>query len=348
MPRIELKSIHSLFCKDINLTVEDGELLVLLGPTGSGKTTLLNVIAGLTAYQGSIAFDGCSMEQVPAHRRKVGYLFQDLALFPHLDVRANIAFGLHSKNGFRGRESQRVDELLDLMKIGHLRHRYPRDLSGGEKQRVALARAIAPSPQILLLDEPFSSLDVRTAQYLMMEVRRLQKALKITTLHVTHNIFEARELADRIGILHGGRLEQVGNSHEVFLHPHNEIVSDFLGTPSVLEVDEHRSVTEGLVEVDCGGLRILVTHSDKEIRKIAIPPSYVHVSPEKPPGLDINQFQGVIARILSSDYLIRFQVRVANQNIVAELPREVFGQWKLKVGSPVFLVLNLKEIMAFN
>ncbi|RLA85963.1 MAG: hypothetical protein DRG40_03670, partial [Deltaproteobacteria bacterium] len=142
MPSLELKGIRNFVLKGVNLKVFDGELLVLLGPTGAGKTTLLNVIAGLLEYEGSVLLDGTPLEGVPTNRRGIGYLFQDLALFPHLDVASNIAYGLKAQGVPPKRVRERVKELLELMKVGHLAHRHPKDLSGGEKQRVALARTI--------------------------------------------------------------------------------------------------------------------------------------------------------------------------------------------------------------
>jgi ABC-type sugar transport system ATPase subunit len=156
MPTIELKNISNFVCRDISVTISNGELLVLLGPTGAGKTTLLNIICGLAPYEGSVLFDGEPIDTIPISRRRIGYLFQDLALFPHLDVRRNITYGLSTKKRGHNQIKARLDEMCTLLNIGHLLGRYPKNLSGGERQRVALARAIAPSPKILLLDEPFT------------------------------------------------------------------------------------------------------------------------------------------------------------------------------------------------
>ena len=180
MPDIELKSICKYICRDVNLKILDSELLVLLGPSGAGKTTLLNVIAGLTNYEGSVAFDGVPLEKVAASKRKIGYLFQHLVLFPHLNVASNIAYSLKAQKLPQYTIEARVEELLEMMKIKHLSSRYPKHLSGGEKQRVALGRALARSPEILLLDEPLSSLDLQTAKHLRTELRQLQKKLGIT------------------------------------------------------------------------------------------------------------------------------------------------------------------------
>jgi ABC-type Fe3+/spermidine/putrescine transport system ATPase subunit len=228
------------------------------------------------------------------------------------------------------------------MNIEYLSHRYPRDLSGGEKQRIALARALAPSPHILLLDEPFSSLDFRTSRYLMMELRRIQKDLGITTIYVTHNLLEAREMADRVGIIYDGKLELIGRPQEVFFNPENKKVSDFLGAPNVLDCEQCRILREGLVEVSCGGMKIVASHEDGDVSKIIVFPAHIYVSREKPPGPNLNRFKGVITEIIPSELLTRFRVKVAEKTLLAELDREIFHDMGLKVGSDVFLILKLK------
>ena len=208
MTEIRLEKIGARALRDIELTVSDGELFVLLGPSGAGKSTLLQVIAGLLTYQGSINFDGRCIDRLPPHKRRVGYLFQDLLLFPHLTVRKNLLLAMTHLKSCRKTRQRKTGELLEQFGILHLADRLPGEMSGGEKQRVALARAIATEPRILLLDEPFSSLDGRTAGYLRGELKDHQRHFKITTIFVTHNLGEARQLADRIGVLRKGRLTQ--------------------------------------------------------------------------------------------------------------------------------------------
>ncbi len=216
MPNIRLKNINNFICHDINLEISDREFLVLWGPTGAGKTTLLNTIAGLIEYKGSVSFDGSPVDEFPVYQRKAGYLFQNLILFPHLNVRANIAYGLRVQGEPKSMVESRVNELLRLMRIEHLVYRYPRDLSGGEKQRVALARAIAPSPEIMLFDEPLNSLDFHTARYLRTEIHKLHKELGFTTIYVTHCFEEAFALADRVAVLKNGRIVRTGFPEDIF------------------------------------------------------------------------------------------------------------------------------------
>lgn len=215
MPDIKLENINNFICRDINLKITGGEFLVLWGSTGAGKTTLLNIIAGLAEYKGSVLFDDIPMDEVPVSRRRLGYLFQHLALFPHLDVKSNIAYGLNIQKKPKKEVDVKVDELLGMMEIRHLAHRYPKDLSGGEKQRTALARAIISSPKIMLLDEPLNSLDPDTAGRLRIEIRQLHRKLGTTTVYVTHCLEEALVLADRIVVLNKGRIVRIGSSENI-------------------------------------------------------------------------------------------------------------------------------------
>ena len=209
MPTIELRNISNYVFSNLNMKVFDGELLVVLGPNGAGKSTLLNIIAGLVDYEGTVLFDGIPVDKVPTNERQIGYLFQNLALFPHLDVASNVGYSLKINGKKKEEIAQEVDELLKLTKIEHLKRRYPKNLSGGEKQRVALARALATSPKVLLLDEPFNSLDSGMCNCLRREIRQIQREMGITTVFVTHNLTDAEEMGDRIVALNSGKIKQV-------------------------------------------------------------------------------------------------------------------------------------------
>ncbi len=348
MPAIEIRDVHNYACHGVNLKILPGELLVLLGPNGAGKTTLLNIIAGLTKYKGSVWFDGVSVDRLPPQRRGVGYLFQDLVLFPHLDVSLNIAYSLKARGWTRERIRARVKELLRLMRIGHLASRYPRHLSGGEKQRVALARALASSPRILLLDEPLSSLDLQTSKYLRAELRQIQRKLRITTIYVTHELAEAEEVADRVAIIYQGQIEQVGKPEDVFFYPASEKVADLIGAPNILECDQTRNLGQGLVEVNCGGLPIIVPYEGNSIRRIALLPRDIYLSPVKPPGPEVNRFRGVISEIKASSESVRLMVEVKGSQLTAEMPRYIFESLALQEGQEVFLILKLRRIKVYQ
>ncbi len=344
MPSIELRGVTNFICRHIDLRIEDGELLVLLGPTGAGKTTLLNVIAGLAEYNGSVLLDGSPIDDTPPHQRGIGYLFQDLALFPHLDVSANITYGLKVQKRPPAEIMTRLKELLRLMRIEHLAHCFPRDLSGGERQKVALARALAPSPQILLLDEPLSNLDLRTSKYLRIELKSLQSKLGITTIYVTHNQREAEELGDRIAVIYQGTLQQVGTPQEIFFNPQNEHVSEFIGSPNILPCKHCREIGQGLMEINTGGLTIIAPYEGTEVNKIAISPRDIYISAEKPPGPDLNRFKGVITEIDPSPPLTRIKLEVGDHTLLAEVPTQIGEEMDLEVGKEVYLILKLRWI----
>jgi ABC-type Fe3+/spermidine/putrescine transport system ATPase subunit len=344
MPSIELKNISQYICRQVKLKIRDKELLVLLGPNGAGKTTLVNIIAGLTDYEGSVLFDGVPVDKLPPHKREVGYLLQDLVLFPHLDVAANIAYGLRAKKQPQDRVEARVNELLQMMKIEHLASRYPKQLSGGEKQRVALARALAPSPRVLLLDEPLSSLDVPTTKYLRTELKQLQQKLGITTVYVTHDLQEAEEMADRIAVLEDGHLEQVGKPKEVFFYPKNERVSDFIGAPNILDCDYCRSLGRGVIEVGCGGLVIIVPHDGNLAKRIAVFPHDIHIFETNPPGPAVNRFKGIVTSVEPTQEAVRIGLKAGAKNLIARMPHHIFEDMSLVAGKEVFVILKLRGI----
>jgi sulfate transport system ATP-binding protein len=225
---------HTPALDDVSLTIGRGEFLALLGPSGSGKTTLLRVVAGLEFVDsGDILIDGCSMHGVPARKRGVGFVFQHYALFRHMTVARNVAFGINVHPRRRRPAAHevkaRVQSLLDLMEIGHLGHRYPEQLSGGQRQRVALARALAIDPRLLLLDEPFGALDAKVRKNLRIWLRGLHDTMGLTSIFVTHDQAEAMEMADRVAVLRAGRIEQVDTPARLYAQPANPFVYEFLG-----------------------------------------------------------------------------------------------------------------------
>ncbi|WP_025270706.1 ABC transporter ATP-binding protein [Hippea sp. KM1] len=211
---LELVNVSNFILNGINLTVKRGELFVLMGANGAGKTTLLNAIAGIVPYSGRILLDGCDITKHPPEMRNIGYVFQDLLLFPHMSCYENIVFGAKLKGVF---DRQRLDEIIEVLKIGHLLKKKPGQLSGGEAQRIALARVLLIRPRLLLMDEPFSKLDRKTAEDMRLELKRLQKEIGITTVFVSHNRSEAALLADRIGFLDRGVLKWVKDSDRIEL-----------------------------------------------------------------------------------------------------------------------------------
>jgi ABC-type Fe3+/spermidine/putrescine transport system ATPase subunit len=350
---IEIKGLSlalgDFHLKDINLTIGDGEYFVILGPTGAGKTVLLECLAGLHRIRrGEIRLDGREITHLAPEERNLGYVPQDYVLFPFLDVTANIAFGLKRPKDKAADARRRVDDLAGLMGISHLLHRETRSLSGGEKQRVALARALAPSPAILLLDEPLGALDLRTAKYLRLELKRIHRQFGLTTIHITHDLMEALEMADRVAIVQDGRVEQVAGPEEMLFYPEGEGVSDFIGSPNILDCDRSRDLGQGIVEVDCAGLKLTVPHEGGPVRKVAILPRHIYVSRTRPPGLSVNGFQGTVTAVKPSGNMVRIWIDVAGRNIMAEIPAYIFEEMDLSVGDEVFLILRMRRIRVYE
>ncbi|MBI2304944.1 MAG: ABC transporter ATP-binding protein [Chloroflexi bacterium] len=220
---------------DIHLDIREGEYFVLLGPTGAGKSTLLECVAGLCRpSRGEIWLNGQEVTRIPAEGRGVGYLPQDYALFPHLTVYKNITFGLETRRLAPDRAREKANQVAQLLGLLPLLARFPETLSGGERQRVALARALVTEPKVLLLDEPFSALDPNTKGQLRLELKDIQKKLRITTIHVTQDFEEAFILADRIGVVFQRRIQQVGSREEVFYRPASREIARFVGVKNIL------------------------------------------------------------------------------------------------------------------
>src|SRR5690606_11899538 len=267
---LTIQGLHKQFgsftaLDQVSLDIQAGELVCLLGPSGCGKTTLLRCIAGLQqADQGSIVMAGRDITHLPPQQRDYGILFQSYALFPNLTVAQNIAYGLSPRKNLASQVRQRVSEMLDLVGLSGSENKYPAQLSGGQQQRVAMARALAPSPSLLLLDEPMSALDARVREHLRVELRALEKWLSITTLMVTHDQEEAMVMADRIAVMNGGVIEQYGTPRELYRQPGSAFIADFVGEANWLpfeRVDAHRArvgrqelAVDTALEVDAGKL----------------------------------------------------------------------------------------------
>jgi putative spermidine/putrescine transport system ATP-binding protein len=222
--------------KPTHLLIERGETLVLLGPSGCGKTTTLRIIAGLETPNegGNVFFDDECVTALPIEKRKVGMVFQSYALFPNMNVKENIEFGLKIQGFSKDHIKSRVSEMLDMMQIRMLGDRHIDTLSGGQRQRVALARAIAPRPRVLLLDEPLTALDARLRDKLRSEINALLRSLNITTIYVTHDQAEAMALGDRIAVMNKGEISQLGTPQDIYFRPANAFVADFIGTMNVI------------------------------------------------------------------------------------------------------------------
>jgi putative spermidine/putrescine transport system ATP-binding protein len=227
---------HVLAVAGVDLTVEEGEFFTLLGPSGSGKTTLLRLIAGFERPDaGRIELAGHDVTSMPPHLRQTNTVFQDYALFPHMNVAENIGYGLRVKGIAKPERQQRVERALNMVRLTGLERRKPNQLSGGQRQRVALARAVVNEPQVLLLDEPLGALDLKLRQEMQLELKRIQKKVGITFVYVTHDQEEALTMSDRMAVMANGKIEQVGPPVEVYERPATEFVAGFIGISNVLE-----------------------------------------------------------------------------------------------------------------
>ncbi len=237
----------------VDLDIKPGEFFTLLGPSGCGKTTLLRMIAGFnTVDGGEIYFDDKLINRVEAHKRDIGMVFQNYAIFPHLTVAENVAYGLKAKKVPKGEIARRVEEALDLVQIGKLKDRKPNELSGGQQQRVALARAFVIEPSVLLMDEPLSNLDAKLRVQMRTVIKKLQRRLGITTIYVTHDQEEALAISDRIAVMKEGNIMQVGSPEEIYKHPENTFVAGFIGVSNFVEC-EIRSGEESAAETPESG-----------------------------------------------------------------------------------------------
>jgi len=322
---IEIRNIHKEFGNfqalgDVSLDIHSGELIALLGPSGCGKTTLLRIIAGLeSADSGTILFSGEDTTHVHVRDRQVGFVFQHYALFRHMTVFENVAFGLRVKpRHLRPSEAQiqqKVHDLLNLVQLDWLSDRYPSQLSGGQRQRIALARALAVEPKVLLLDEPFGALDAKVRKELRRWLRHLHDDLNVTTIFVTHDQEEAMTLASRIGVMRQGEILQVGSPSDIYEFPASRYVADFIGSVNLTE--GHLTVDQpDHVRIQCPawGLEIYVNHGvaappDATV-SVALRPEKLQLSSERPTQTD-NVTQGVVTGVAYLGSATRYLVKLS-------------------------------------
>jgi len=314
--RVQLTGITKYFSAtraidDVSLTIEEGEFFTLLGPSGCGKTTLLRTIAGFhTPEAGEIRFGDRVVNSIPPHRRETGMVFQNYALFPHLSVYDNVAYGLRARKIPRTETAGRVAEILKSVQLDGLEHRAPSQLSGGQQQRVALARALVISPQILLMDEPLSNLDAKLRVSMREEIRRIQKRLGITTIYVTHDQEEAMAVSDRIAILSRGRLEQVGTPAGIYFRPVSRFAAEFMGGSNLLEFPVVAYDPQTAMITAKAGEQNIQLRGERPVGRtitVSIRPEWIRVVPSS-----ASEDQNVLAgRVVSSTFLgsmVRYRV----------------------------------------
>lgn len=251
--------------QQISLGIRDNEFFTLLGPSGCGKTTLLRMIAGFEdVTEGAIFLYGDEIETLPPHKRPVNTVFQNYALFPHMTVLENVGFGLEMRGKSKSEARTRAGEMLDLVQLSQFAARKPAQLSGGQQQRVALARALAPSPKVLLLDEPLSALDLKLRKAMQIELKHIQRETGITFIFVTHDQEEALTMSDRIAVMSAGRMQQLGAPRDIYEKPRNMFVADFIGDTNLLEVSVD-AITDGRATCHLGGGHELTCNAVDEV-----------------------------------------------------------------------------------
>lgn len=327
----------------VSLEIREGEFVCILGPSGCGKTTLLRLVAGFEVpSEGRIFHDGREITALIPQKRNFGIVFQSYALFPNMSVFDNVAFGLRARRVGRDRLGPRVEALLDLVGLRRFRDHYPAQLSGGQQQRVALIRALAPEPSVLLLDEPLSALDARIRVHLRTEIRRLQRRLGITTVYVTHDQEEAMVLADRIVVMEGGTVQQIGSAAEIYRRPRSRFVADFVGTSNFLEC---RRVDGSPDTLAFGGRRLRVAGALPEGRD----PLYVAIRPEMierlagPGDLEGreagNVVEGIVEGVTFLGAIVRAVITVDQVPLIVDLPYREFERRPIRAEDRVHLYL---------
>jgi len=304
---------------DVSLVINDNEFFTLLGPSGCGKTTLLRLIAGFEQpTEGEIMLFGSHLEGLPPHKRSVNTVFQQYSLFPHMTVAQNIAFGLEMLGKSKTEVERSVNEVLALVQMEHLAQRKTDQLSGGQQQRVALARALAPHPKVLLLDEPLSALDFKLRKEMQVELKRLQSETGITFIFVTHDQEEALTMSDRIAVLQGGHIMQVGTPHEIYNHPTRRFVADFIGDINILQGELiSKSDGHGKVKLDAG-LDVMATlpmaHDALESSvSVAVRPEQLIICPANEGG----DLTGTITNIIYFGSGSHIEVKLANGELIS-------------------------------
>ncbi len=331
--------------KKINLEIGKGEFLTLLGPSGCGKTTTLRMIAGFeTPTAGEIIYNGNVINDLTPQKRNFGIVFQSYALFPHMKVSENVAFGLKMHKYPKDKINSRVDEFLDIVGLKKHKHKYPPELSGGMQQRVALARALAPSPEVLLLDEPLSALDAKIRVKLRAEIKELQTELGITTIYVTHDQEEALSISDRVVIMNQGTIEQIDKPVEIYKKPTSHYVADFVGTTNFFKGE----ISKGML--NCGICHIKINSkgiSEAGKSVAAIRPEKIEVIP-KESTLKENVITGKLVVVIFLGLIVRLIVHKNNQEIIVDILEKNFNKLGLERGQEIKLHLPPDSFLTFD
>jgi len=359
---VELRNLVKTFpgvtaVDHVNLSVKDREVFSLLGPSGCGKTTALRMIAGLeTADEGEILIGGKVVNEVPPYRRECNLVFQNLALFPHMSIGQNIAYGLERKSVPKNEIHKRVNEMLEFMGLSAMKDRYPVQLSGGQQQRVALARSLVLRPKLLLLDEPLAALDRKLRKDMQVELKRIQQEVGITFFYVTHDQKVALAISDTVAIMREGKLEQVASPDKIYDSPRTRFVADFMGATNIFpgKVVDRNNKT---VRLQSEENRILLAQDDgdltsDEITGICIHPEQIKVVPLETDLTADNKLPGQITAMIYQGDFVEIQVRLReaknDKTITAHLDARFSHKNKLSVGKEVIAYWDQESSITFQ
>lgn len=353
MAYLDLKNVSKSFAgtlavKDFNLEIEKGSLVSFLGPSGCGKTTTLRMIAGFEQLDsGTIQLDDADITAVPPNRRDIGMVFQAYALFPNMTVRENIAYGLQMKKTPKKEIEERINQVLDMVRLLDTAKRFPHQLSGGQQQRIALARALAVQPRVLLLDEPLSALDAEVRVVLRGEIRRIQSELAITTVYVTHDQEEALSISDKVVVMNKGNIEQVGTPEQIYRTPQTRFVATFIGT-----ANQFLGKVSGKDAIDCINMRLLtdplINFLEGQNVVVLVRPENIQVQLEQSQASRWNAIPGVVETITFHGAVTRLGVNASGQRVVADITvantKPVYLNQKVWLQFPP----NVCQVMAEN
>ena len=352
--RIELLNIekrygNNIILPNLNLTINEGEFFTLLGPSGCGKTTTLRIVAGFTEIQkGNLYFNEKDVSSLPPGKRSIGMVFQNYAIFPNMDVKKNVAFGLKRKKLSKDEINDRVDAILKTVQIYDLKDRMPENMSGGQQQRVALARAIVTQPDLLLMDEPLSNLDAKLRIEMRDVIKKLHKEVGITTIYVTHDQEEAMAVSDRIAVMNKGIVQQIGSPRSIYHRPSNLFVANFIGNNNILEAE--MTIKNNKVNVKVGDYvtgidqTLNVTENGTYKIKLSIRPEDFIVE------LDNNKIDGLKGTVISSIYLGKDTNYTIKLDAGEELKvtQSSYEVDKFKEGEKIVLSFDKEKVNIFN
>lgn len=347
MAGLTLADVSNRFVRNVCMHVPPKSACAVVGPSGAGKTSLLRIIAGLDGHTGTIRLDDRDIRSVEPHRRNMGFLAQDPYLFPHMSVEANLLLAMERVRNTRAERRRQAADILERLRISHLADRRPATLSGGERQRAALARTLASSPALLLLDEPFSKLDHRTAHHLRDEFGALRKELGLTTILVTHDLAEAKELTEHLFVMHVGHLIPVSASPERD-EAEAEAAESFLGAPNILPCRERGRPFKGVIEAEWAGGMLLMPDEGRPFSRFLVSRRDVEVGRTAPPGPELNRFSASVRSIVERDDVVSVALDVNGTLLYGEIGREQAVDAYLLPGAQAQVLLRLRSLHPFT